>query len=214
MNTLDIADRDSVKRFLKLAQDLWNGAATFHESDTVERLVVPVLEALGWNIDSIAPKSLVRGNRANSGHRLFDLNLYADNHLCVALECKAISQGYKSNDCTSSPKISDQSSSKQLLSYCTRDYGFETDFTIPVWTNGRLWVIYSVRSNIKEQMDVVRKECLEINHRRNLEIVKGGAFTAFRILRSRKAYDVDVAMSVLQELRSNIAPACFERSSS
>ena len=165
MNQLDISDRNSVERFLKLAQDLWNGGATFHELDTVERLVVPVLATLGWDVDSIDPKILVRGNRANRGPRLFDLNLYSGGRLCVALECKAIAHGYKSHD-TSSNKSSDQSSSSQLLSYCTHDYGFETGVTIPVWTNGRLWVKYSVVGDMREQMDAVREECRCINRRR------------------------------------------------
>lgn len=60
------------------------------EQDTIERVIVPILRLIGVEVDKISPIVLVRGNRAWGRSKKFDLNVYRDGELKIAIECKEL----------------------------------------------------------------------------------------------------------------------------
>ena len=134
----------------------------FFEQDTIERLIVPTLRYLGWNVDGVSCGQMVRGNRDNrSNHRPFDLNLYKDlssGFLSVGIECKDVAKDFP---CLfDEPSVSDIANNASVSSsnlpgllqvvndYLSDKYGIgnvnskvKYGYTVIVWTNWRTWVV-------------------------------------------------------------------------
>ena len=95
MTDLDIERYEKAYRCLKK----WTKCKLFHEQDTIERLIVPILQSIGWNVDAEEKPQLIRGNRDHkSDHRNFDLNIYKDiehRNLSIAIECKKVDESFE-----------------------------------------------------------------------------------------------------------------------
>lgn len=129
----------------------------FHEQDTIERLIVPTLRYLGWNVDGISEGQLVRGSRdMRSSCRNFDLNLYKDigsGCLSVGIECKPVSKEVPKVLFPRSKKTNVQSSDLPGIFQVVVDYfstafgvfnrakGVKYGYTAAIWTNGRSWIV-------------------------------------------------------------------------
>lgn len=133
----------------------------FKELDTIERIIVPLLEIMGWPIIGFAKeRCVIRGDRTHNvgdgGRRRFDLNLHknsADKRTAVAIECKPVNaklnipnDGVERNQ---NATAGNKSSLGQLLdqlfdpAFGIEDTcsGVTRDYTIGVWTNGGTWVV-------------------------------------------------------------------------
>ena len=121
--------------------------ASLCEADTIERFIVPVLKLANWPIDSINPLYLKRGNRATRGNRTFDLELWRGDSPspsfvfeCKNLSCKIslLDRGALSN---TTRLHSDYA--RQLRKDCVNtQFSCDPLSTIPVLTNGRVWMIF------------------------------------------------------------------------
>ena len=207
---LNITDTESVSQFLQNCADIWKHKSEYQELDTIERIIIPVLAALGWNvgIDSSDPVVLLRGNRSNKGKKRFDLSFYDNGILRIALECKAISASFKTKDYFKTGKLSDLSSVKQLIGYCTSEYGFAERQTIPVWTNGKLWVVFKCVVSNTNRDDVfkenMRRKCEVINNRQKDHLIEDDDFVAVRLLKRGGKYSVSQALDGLGKLNTLI----------
>lgn len=120
------------------------GNRDFHELDTIERLIVPVLVLAGWDTDCITPMELVRGNRSNRGkRRRFDLQVFASTKTTprIAIECKHVNapiewNGYGWRETDAKDFL------RQIRNDCSSGrFPYEAGWTIPVVTNGKRWIL-------------------------------------------------------------------------
>lgn len=119
----------------------------FYEPDTTERLVVPVLSILGWDVDTLTPPQLIRGNRDNrSASRLFDVQLHVSGSHCpaVVLECKSLGDQIVVQGRAASDNSHKKAFARELRNNClSEDYSFRQGYTVPVLTNGRQWYLFT-----------------------------------------------------------------------
>lgn len=117
----------------------------FHELDTIERLVVPVLALADWNIDLLEPMLLQRGNSdRRSEHRRFDLQLFKPENPAprIVIECKEVRTQLNWEGYGWSKRQTDHL--RQLRVYCNNgSFKFLQGWTQPILTNGDRWIIVS-----------------------------------------------------------------------
>ncbi|MCG6534388.1 MAG: hypothetical protein L7F78_06775 [Syntrophales bacterium LBB04] len=134
-----------------------NSAPGFDEQDTVERIIVPVIELAGWDIDSINPFYLRRKNTDNkSDHRRFDLELYTfDNEKPkFVFECKSIKVNFQLIGNGASKNTSTSDYPRQLRNYCIDgNHLFDRNWSVPVLTNGYEWVIFTSTFTDNDRID-------------------------------------------------------------
>ncbi len=133
-----------LRKRLALARKL----AGFDEPDTIERLVVPVLEIAGWPVNDLNPMYLRRGNRDNrSSQRVFDLQLHADGRAdpLIVIECKKLSSTIFLEGKGASCNTKDQYDFvRQLRNDCLNPrFSCRRSLTTPVLTNGEHWIIFN-----------------------------------------------------------------------
>lgn len=119
-----------------------------YENDTIERFIVPIIKIAGWDIHSVHPLILRRGNRANSSNRRFDLELYSrsnDKFPKFVFECKRLSEQISLIGKGCVKNLKDQKDFVcQLKNDClSPNFCFSYDLTIPVLTNGEQWVVFT-----------------------------------------------------------------------
>jgi len=119
-----------------------------HELDTIERFIIPIIEIAGWDINSIDPMYLKRGNRDNtSSNRRFDIALYCPREPAIprfVFECKKLSENITILGKGSSTNTSDDSDYiRQLRNDCLNPkFKFGANWTIPILSNGVKWIIF------------------------------------------------------------------------
>ncbi|MFH1674451.1 MAG: hypothetical protein ABIF87_13625 [Pseudomonadota bacterium] len=120
----------------------------FDEQDTVERLIVPVIQLSGWDIDSIDPFYLRRKKADTRSYRQrFDLELHIPGYEKpkFVFECKAIYENIQLIGKGASNNTNDASDFvRQLRNYCLDGkHLFEQNWSVPIFTNGCGWVIFT-----------------------------------------------------------------------
>jgi hypothetical protein len=118
-----------------------------HEYDSIERFVVPIIEIAEWDIHSISPLILRRGNQDRiSKHRRFDIELYHSIQAAprFVFECKRLCDNINLIGKGDLRNLSDQSDfARQIKDDClSGNYRFRHGWTSPILTNGEKWVIF------------------------------------------------------------------------
>lgn len=135
-----------IAEFREIAEALSSAGDAFGVSDTVERLAVPMLESLGWNVGarSLSPLTLVRGDRSG-----FDLKLYVgeagNERLAVAVVCDRLGTAFREQrDRGGDPQsLAGRNVIERVLGYANRERGLAEGFTKVVWTDGREWIVFT-----------------------------------------------------------------------
>ncbi len=119
-----------------------------YEPDTIERLIIPVINIAGWDVDSINPMYLKRGNQNTKGSaRRFDIELYCPQEMSnprFVFECKRLNanilvmgKGASSNTADDTDYV------RQLRNYCLDPkFNFSSACTVPILSNGKKWIIF------------------------------------------------------------------------
>ena len=196
----------------------------FFEQDTIERLIVPTLRYLGWNVDGISCGQMVRGNRDNrSNHRPFDLNLYKElssGALAIGIECKNVVEEFPDPFSeASAPEVVNSGISSSNLpglfqvvnDYLSDKFGIgnansrlKHGYTAVVWTNWRTWVV--VRNEFANVSYKPPVEDLSLNrfrlpsHYSDIHL----QFRRFKLFDSSR-----INVSILSALKLEIGEACF-----
>ena len=118
-----------------------------HENDTIERFIVPIIRVAEWDVDSINPLILRRGNQdRTSNHRRFDIELYSplNDVPRFIFECKRLSDNIILEGKGDSRNREDGSDFvRQLKNDCLSvNFCFKHGWTIPILTNGEKWVVF------------------------------------------------------------------------
>lgn len=118
-----------------------------HENDTIERFILPIIRVAEWDVDSINPLILRRGNQdRTSRHRRFDIELYSplNDAPRFIFECKRLSDNILLEGKGDARNREDGSDFvRQLKNDClSGNFCFKHDWTIPILTNGEKWVIF------------------------------------------------------------------------
>lgn len=129
-----------------LAEALSSAGETFGVADTVERLVVPMLGQLGWDVSGriVSPLTLVRGDRGS-----FDLRLYVGEagaeRLAVAVVCDRVGTAFRElrNRGTDPQALAGRNVIERVLGYANQQRGLVEGYTKVVWTDGREWVVFT-----------------------------------------------------------------------
>ena len=127
----------TVRRNIQQHRDL----CTNHETNTIQYLVMPLLQGLGWDI--FDPAQVVReyaptGKRWYGNNSRVDVALFVDREPIVFIEAKRLDRGY------------DQQYMDQL-----KDYASHMDSGFAVLTNGQYWLISYVTSGIPQPLGIV-----------------------------------------------------------
>ena len=120
-----------MREYEKTAKGLVRGSEVYGRADTVERLVIPMLGELGWDV-SPANAALVRGDDST-----FDVRLYggAASSGNVALAVKCAPAGSAFDD--------EHEVVERVLGLYNRLGGDDPSSTKVIWTNGVEWVIFT-----------------------------------------------------------------------
>ena len=120
---------------------------TISEIDTQIFLIEPVLQLAGWDLCS--PNIVKRTSRSYKKQE-FDIELYKDDYLRVAIECKAIgSNEFNIKKIGTCGKLKEDFSNLpgdgigQMRSYCHRYAHFVRNKSLSILTNGSEWIIFS-----------------------------------------------------------------------
>jgi len=113
-------------------------------ADTLERLVVPMFEQLGWPVGDVSPVSMVRGERGGCDLLLYSGEAGAE-RLAVAVVCDRIGTSFygQKNLLADSQSPSSRNVIERVLGYANRLRGVVDGFTRIVWTDGREWVVFT-----------------------------------------------------------------------
>ena len=167
---MSIVNLNQIRQRLNNAKSL----EIFDELDTIERLIVLVISLVGWQVDSITPMYLQRGNRDNrSSHRRFDLELYLSQKESprFVFECKSLNSPIKLLGKGAPSNTSDHSDYvRQLRNDClSNNFSYKLNWTSAVLTNGEQWVIFGptfVENGRKEESiseenksDLIQLDC-------------------------------------------------------
>ena len=224
--SIESAKDDNILALEKVCNELLPATRgnLFFEQDTIERLIVPTLRYLGWNVDGVTSGQMVRGNRDNrSCHRPFDLNLFKElssGSLSVGIECKDVAQEFPDPFGETSVSDADDSgmSSSNLpgIFQVVNDYLSDKSgignansrvkhgYTAIVWTNWRTWVV--VRNEFANVTSNPPVEDLPMNM-----IKPPGSYSDIHLqFRRFNLFDSNhVNASMLRALKSEIGEACF-----
>ena len=140
----DVKAVETVRQNIEQHRDL----CTNHETNTIQYLVLPLLEGLGW--DSKNPDQVVReyaptGKKWRGNHKKVDVALFAGGQPIVFVEVKRLDREFRS-------EYMDQ----------LKDYASNMDSGFAVLTNGQYWLISSVTDGVPQP-------------RRTVDILKGSA---------------------------------------
>ena len=118
-----------------------------HEYDTIERFVIPIIEIAEWDIHSISPLFLRRGNQDRTSiHRRFDIELYRSIEAAprFVFECKRLCDNINPIGKGDARNTNDQSDFvRQIKNDClSGNFRFKHGWTSPILTNGEKWVIF------------------------------------------------------------------------
>ena len=119
-----------MREYAKTAKGLAQGCDVYGRADTVERLVIPMLCELGWDV-SPANAALVRGDDST-----FDVRLYggAASSGKVAIAVKCAPAGTAFDD--------DPDAVERVLGLYNR-FGVNDPTTKVVWTDGIEWIVFT-----------------------------------------------------------------------
>ena len=117
--------------YMEMAKGLAHGRGVYGRADTVERLVIPMLGELGWDVSS-ANAALVRGDETT-----FDVRVYggsaASGKVSLAVRCAPAGTAF-----------ADQPGAiEQVLGLYNRLGGTDPESVRVVWTNGLEWVVFA-----------------------------------------------------------------------
>ena len=119
-----------MRDYAETARGLEIGKTVYGRADTVERLVVPMLGELGWDVSS-GNAALVRGDDST-----FDVRIYggaaSSGKVALAVRCAPVGTSF-----ASAPDAVEQ-----VLGLYNR-LGAPDPLTKVVWTNGREWVVFT-----------------------------------------------------------------------
>lgn len=120
-----------MRAYVETAKGLVLGKDVYGRADTVERLVIPMLGELGWDV-SPANAALVRGDDTT-----FDVRIYGGTASSgkVALAVKCAPAG--------TPFASCPDAVEQVLALYNRFGGDDPAAAKVVWTNGLEWVVFT-----------------------------------------------------------------------
>ena len=120
-----------MREYAKTAKGLAHGRGVYGRADTVERLVIPMLGELGWDV-SFANAALVRGDDST-----FDVRIYggAASSGNVSLAVKCASAGTAFED--------DSGAVERVLGLYNCLGGNDPSATKIVWTDGIEWVVFT-----------------------------------------------------------------------
>ena len=120
-----------MRAYAETAKGLVQGRAVYGRADTVERLVIPMLGELGWDV-SPANAALVRGDDST-----FDVRIYggAASSGKVALAVRCAPAGTAFADASDAVE--------RVLGLYNRLGGDDPAATKVVWTNGVEWVVFT-----------------------------------------------------------------------
>jgi len=152
LNAAEFPGSRWIREYMARSSTLADSREFFCGTDTAERLVIPLLEELGWDTGAGNPvlPRLVRGGRdALGGNSPFDLCLYAgaagEGRLALAVVCAAAGTSFRAlGDRGENPStLSARNVIERTLGSCNLQRGFVEDFTRVVWTDGLEWVVFS-----------------------------------------------------------------------
>ena len=120
-----------MRGYAEMAKGLAHGRGVYGRADTVERLVIPMLGELGWDVSS-ANAALVRGDETT-----FDVRIYggsaASGKVSLAVRCAPVGTAF-----------ADQPDAvEQVLGLYNRLGGADPASAKVVWTNGLEWVVFT-----------------------------------------------------------------------
>ena len=120
-----------MRGYAEMAKGLAHGRGVYGRADTVERLVIPMLGELGWDVSS-ANAALVRGDETT-----FDVRIYggsaASGKVSLAVRCAPAGTAF-----------ADQPDAvEQVLGLYNRLGGADPASAKVVWTNGLEWVVFT-----------------------------------------------------------------------
>ena len=117
--------------YMEMAKGLARGRGVYGRADTVERLVIPMLGELGWDVSS-ANAALVRGDETT-----FDVRIYggsaASGKVSLAVRCAPAGTAFADQ-----PDVVEQ-----VLGLYNRLGGTDPASAKIVWTNGLEWVVFT-----------------------------------------------------------------------
>lgn len=117
-----------------------------HEYDSIERFVVPIIEIAGWDIHSVKPLILRRGNQDRiSKDRRFDIELYHSIQSAprFVFECKRLCDNINLIGKGDLGNSSQSDFVRQIRDDClSGNFRFRNGWTSPILTNGEKWVIF------------------------------------------------------------------------
>ena len=120
-----------MREYAKMAKGLAHGSDVYGRSDTVERLVIPMLGELGWDVSS-ANAALVRGDDST-----FDVRIYggaaSSGEVSLAVRCAPAGTSFGSRS----------DAVEQVLGLYNQLGGSDPASTKVVWTNGVEWVVFT-----------------------------------------------------------------------
>lgn len=120
-----------MRGYMEMAKGLAHGRGVYGRADTVERLVIPMLGELGWDVSS-ANAALVRGDETT-----FDVRIYggsaASGKVSLAVRCAPAGTAFADQ-----PDIVEQ-----VLGLYNRLGGTDPASARVVWTNGLEWVVFT-----------------------------------------------------------------------
>ena len=114
---------------------------TNHETSTIQYLVLPMLEGLGWdpkNPDQVVQEYAPTGKKWGGSHKKVDIALFANRAPIVFIEVKRLDRDFR------------EEFRDQLKNYATNmDSGFAA------LTNGRYWQVSSVANGVLRHLETV-----------------------------------------------------------
>ncbi len=143
---------DAIKKRYKVIKEI-DKARKISEIDTQIFLIEPILNLAGWAL--LDPNVVRRSGPTKQG---FDIELYKNNELAIALECKAVSSsefnisnlgtvGGLGGDFINYPN----DGIGQIRSYCYFERShFSKNKTLAIFTNGHEWIIFKNEAFLKD----------------------------------------------------------------
>ena len=120
-----------MRGYAEMAKGLAHGRGVYGRADTVERLVIPMLGELGWDVSS-ANAALVRGDETT-----FDVRIYggsaASGKVSLAVRCAPAGTAFADQP----------DAGEQVLGLSNRLGGDDPASAKVVWTNGLEWVVFT-----------------------------------------------------------------------
>ena len=121
----------AIRAYVETATGLVRGRDIYGRADTVERLVIPMLGELGWDVSS-ANAALVRGDDSTFDVRIFGGTASSGN-VALAVKCAPAGTSFASQP----------GAVEQVLGLYNRLKGDDPAAAKVVWTNGLEWIVFT-----------------------------------------------------------------------